>query len=151
MSSSFLGLDELCTVTLNVPNYAGSSGFGDFYVQELIGKCSTLDVQDVKAAVDHLVEEGKGEYGHGKQFVTGGSHAGFLTARLIGQYPDTFTAAVLRNPVIMSQPTSTDKTSQIGTFPSSACGRRWRASRCHPRCQCTRSCIRPRQLPTCAE
>jgi|SRR5712671_3262111 len=27
---------------------------------------------------------------------------------VVGQYPDTFSAAVLRNPVIMSQPTSTD-------------------------------------------
>src|SRR5579863_10326362 len=66
--------------TLNVPNYTGSTGFGDFYVQELIGKCGTLDVQDVKASVYHLVREGKGEYGSGKQFVTGGSHGGFLTA-----------------------------------------------------------------------
>lgn len=66
--------------TLNMPNYTGSTGFGDFYVQELIGKCGTLDVQDVKACVDHLVKEGKGEHGRGKQFVLGGSHGGFLTA-----------------------------------------------------------------------
>ena len=39
-----------------------------------------LDVEDVKATVDLLVKEGKGEYGPGKQFVTGGSHGGFLTA-----------------------------------------------------------------------
>ncbi|KAI9511046.1 alpha/beta-hydrolase [Russula earlei] len=94
--------------TLNVPNYTGSTGFGDIYVQELIGKCGSLDVEDVKATVDHLVREGKGEHGPGKQFVTGGSHGGFLTAHLIGQYPDTFSAAVLRNPVICSQPASTD-------------------------------------------
>jgi hypothetical protein len=66
--------------TLNMPNYTGSTGFGDIYVQELIGKCGTLDVQDVKACVDHLVKEGKGEHGPGKQFVLGGSHGGFLTA-----------------------------------------------------------------------
>lgn len=66
--------------TLNIPNYTGSTGFGEFYVHELIGKCGTLDVEDVKATVDHLVKEGKGECGPGKQFVTGGSHGGFLTA-----------------------------------------------------------------------
>ena len=66
--------------TLNIPNYTGSIGFGEFYVQKLIGKCGTLDVEDVKATVDHLVNGGKGEYGPGKQFVTGGSHGGFLTA-----------------------------------------------------------------------
>jgi hypothetical protein len=88
-------------VTLNVPNYTGSTGFGDFYVQDLIGKCGTLDVEDVKACVDHLVKEGKGEYGPGKQFVTGGSHGGFLTAhrefraapqrRLLFNFSDHFT------------------------------------------------------------
>jgi hypothetical protein len=66
--------------TLNIPNYTGSTGFGEFYVQKLVGKCGTLDVEDVKATVDHLVREGKGEYGPGKQLVTGGSHGGFLTA-----------------------------------------------------------------------
>ncbi|KAI0290150.1 alpha/beta-hydrolase [Russula brevipes] len=97
------------------PNYTGSTGFGNFYVQELVGKCGTLDVEDVKASVDHLVREGK-------QFVTGGSHGGFLTAHLIGQYPETFSAAVLRNPVICSQPASTDIPdwyfSEFGVQPS---------------------------------
>ena len=46
----------------------------------LVGKCGTLDVEDVKASVDYLVKEGKGEHGPGKQLVTGGSHGGFLTA-----------------------------------------------------------------------
>ncbi|KAH9037980.1 alpha/beta-hydrolase [Lactarius deliciosus] len=108
--------------TLNVPNYIGSTGFGDYYVQKLVGRCGTLDVEDVKATVDHLVKEGKGEHGPGKQFVTGGSHGGFLTAHLVGQYPDTFTAAVLRNPVISSQPSSTDIPdwyfSEFGVRPS---------------------------------
>ena len=126
-----------------MPNYTGSTGFGDYYVQALIGKCGTLDVEDVKASVDHLVKEGKGEHGPGKQFVTGGSHGGFLTAHrksrystqakssafsfsytktVIGQYPDMFSAAVLRNPVIISQPSSTDIPdwffSEFGVRPS---------------------------------
>ncbi len=41
---------------------------------------------------------------------------------VIGQYPDTFTAAVLRNPVISSQPASTDIPdwyfSEFGVRPS---------------------------------
>ena len=46
-----------------------------------------MDVQDVKATVDLLVKEGKGEYGPGKQFVTGGSHGGFLSAHRECDYP----------------------------------------------------------------
>ena len=69
-----------------MPNYTGSTGFGDFYVQTLIGQCGTLDVEDVKASVDYLVKEGKGEHGPGKQFVTGGSHGGFLSAHRKSRY-----------------------------------------------------------------
>ncbi|TEB06340.1 hypothetical protein FA13DRAFT_1722963, partial [Coprinellus micaceus] len=43
---------------------------------------------------------GIAEDGPGKLFVQGGSHGGFLTAHLIGQFPDKFTAASMRNPVI---------------------------------------------------
>ncbi|KAF8266323.1 hypothetical protein EI94DRAFT_1701818 [Lactarius quietus] len=52
--------------TLNEPNYTGSTGFRDFYVYALVGRCCTLDVEDVKASVDHLVKEGKviGQHPH---------------------------------------------------------------------------------------
>ncbi|KAG9308650.1 Alpha/Beta hydrolase protein [Chiua virens] len=76
----------------------GSMGFGEKYIQELLGKCGTLDVADCVATVDELIRLGQSE--PGKQVVQGGSHGGFLAAHLIGQHPDVFSAAVLRNPVI---------------------------------------------------
>jgi dipeptidyl aminopeptidase/acylaminoacyl peptidase len=111
----------------------------------LVGKCGMLDVEDVEASVDYLVKEGKGEHGPGKQLVTGGGHGGFLTAhrkfpthsctkkaphfsfsfKVIGQYPDTFSAAVQRNPVIVSQPSNTDIPdwyfSEFGVHPFVEC------------------------------
>ena len=113
--------------TVSLPNYTGSLGFGDGFVQRLVvrGNCGRLDVEDCYASIRHLIESGIAEEGPGKQFVTGGSHGGFLTAHrtslstilsnfffewricnitsffpVIGQYPDFFSAAVMRNPVI---------------------------------------------------
>ncbi|KAF9491956.1 alpha/beta-hydrolase [Pleurotus eryngii] len=86
--------------TLSLPNYTGSLGFGEQYVQALRGNCGSLDVEDCMASVKHLVDLGIAKFGKGQQFVSGGSHGGFLAAHLIGQYPDVFSAAVLRNPVI---------------------------------------------------
>ncbi|KAJ7153100.1 Alpha/Beta hydrolase protein [Mycena crocata] len=75
--------------TVSQPNYSGSAG-------------------DCIATARHLVRLGVSEEGKGKQFVMGGSHGGFLTAHLIGQFPSFFTAAVIRNPVISTDPLSSD-------------------------------------------
>ncbi|KAF9228216.1 alpha/beta-hydrolase [Gyrodon lividus] len=84
--------------TVSLPNYTGSVGFGEKYIQELLGKCGELDVSDCIATVEKLIELGISEFG--RQVVQGGSHGGFLAAHLIGQHPDMFSAAVMRNPVI---------------------------------------------------
>ncbi|KAG2113986.1 Alpha/Beta hydrolase protein [Suillus cothurnatus] len=83
--------------TLSLPNYTGSMGFGEKYIQKLLGHCGTMDVQDVIESVNELIRLGISE--HGRQVVQGGSHGGFLAAHLIGQYPTLFNAAVMRNPV----------------------------------------------------
>jgi len=83
-----------------LPNYTGSLGFGESAVRALLGNCGTLDVEDCIASARHLIKLGISVEGPGKQFVIGGSHGGFLAGHLIGQYPDMFSAAVIRNPVI---------------------------------------------------
>ncbi|KAH7911153.1 Alpha/Beta hydrolase protein [Hygrophoropsis aurantiaca] len=84
--------------TISQPNYTGSMGFGEKYIQKLLGQCGTLDIAECIATVNLLITLGISE--SGKQFIHGGSHGGFIAAHLIGQYPDTFKAAVMRNPVI---------------------------------------------------
>lgn len=72
---SFFPLD-----TVSLPNYTGSLGFGDGFVQRLIGKCGKLDVKDCYESIRHLIRSGIAEEGPGKLFVWGGSHGGFIVA-----------------------------------------------------------------------
>ncbi|KAI9573389.1 hypothetical protein HD554DRAFT_2035219 [Boletus coccyginus] len=57
---------------------AGSTGYGEKYIQKLVGKCGTLDVAGCIATVEELINLGVSE--PGRQTVQGRSHGGFLTA-----------------------------------------------------------------------
>ncbi|KAF9255265.1 alpha/beta-hydrolase [Marasmius fiardii PR-910] len=92
---------------ISLPNYTGSLGFGESHVKNLLGKCGTLDVEDCIESLRYLKKNGVVKEGSSKVFLFGGSHGGFLTGHLLGQYPDVFTAACLRNPVISSGEVST--------------------------------------------
>ena len=62
-----------------MPNYTGSVGFGQKYVENLMGYIGSLDVEDCIASVQHLVRAGITRGGSGQQYVYGGSHGGFLS------------------------------------------------------------------------
>ncbi|XP_048587874.1 acylamino-acid-releasing enzyme isoform X1 [Nematostella vectensis] len=79
-------------------NYKGSVGFGRKSLQSIIGKVGTQDVREVMAAAENVLS--RGAHDPHNLFVMGGSHGGFLSAHLIGQYPDKFRACAARNPVI---------------------------------------------------
>ncbi|KAI3695684.1 hypothetical protein L1987_78683 [Smallanthus sonchifolius] len=83
--------------SLLIVNYRGSLGFGEEALQSLLGKIGSQDVNDVLTSVDHAVDMGLAN--PSKITVLGGSHGGFLTTHLIGQAPDRFAAAAVRNPV----------------------------------------------------
>ena len=89
----------LCSLgyTVIVVNYRGSTGFGSRDLTSLPGKAGDQDVRDCVAALDMLVEEGTVD--PDRVGIQGGSHGGFLTAHLLGQFPDRFRTGVLRNPV----------------------------------------------------
>lgn len=93
-SISFLAA---CGYNVITVNYRGSTGFGEASLQSLPGRIGTADVRDCLSALEHFVSEGA--VLPEQVAVVGGSHGGFLTGHLIGQFPDVFKAAVMRNPV----------------------------------------------------
>lgn len=70
----------MCIDTVCHPNYTGSIGFGQRFVQELVGQCGKLDVGDCISAIRHVISIGLAKEGPGQQFIQGGSHGGFLAA-----------------------------------------------------------------------
>jgi acylaminoacyl-peptidase len=115
-----------CTPTVYVPSYAylcqtgkfgilhvnyrGSSGFGQAALESLAGTVGDQDVKDVVHLTNHVLKEYEGKIDASKVGVCGGSHGGFLAGHLIGQYPDLFKVAAMRNPVtnIATMTTATD-------------------------------------------
>lgn len=78
-------------------NCRGGIGFGNATIASLAGVCGTRDVSDILHIARHFAD--KAEVDGGRMAVMGGSHGGFLAAHALGQAPDLFRAAVLRNPV----------------------------------------------------
>lgn len=78
-------------------NYRGSLGFGEQALQSLPGKAGKQDVADVIAALDSLRESCLVDTS--EVAILGGSHGGFLATHLLGQAPDRFVTAAVRNPV----------------------------------------------------
>ncbi|XP_047230659.1 S9 family peptidase isoform X3 [Girardinichthys multiradiatus] len=97
-NSTTAGLVELGFAVLMV-NYRGSTGFGQDSILSLIGQIGSQDVQDVQRAVIAALQSDK-TLDPKRLAVIGGSHGGFLSCHMIGQYPDFYRACAARNPVI---------------------------------------------------
>jgi dipeptidyl aminopeptidase/acylaminoacyl peptidase len=73
------------------PNYRGSTGYGDTFLEELIGRENDIEVRDITAGVRWLVDQG---YADPKRLgVMGWSNGGYLTNCLIAAEPAMFAAA----------------------------------------------------------
>ncbi len=63
------------------PNYRGSTGYGDKFVTDLIGRENDLDVKDILAGIRHLIDAGTAD--PDRVAVMGWSNGGYLTNCLI--------------------------------------------------------------------
>lgn len=64
-----------------LPNYRGSTGYGDKFVTDLIGKENDIEVKDILAGIQHLVKEGIAD--PDRVGCMGWSNGGYLTNCLI--------------------------------------------------------------------
>lgn len=63
------------------PNYRGSTGYGDKFLTDLIGRENDIEVKDILAGVDHLIKRGIAD--PERLGVTGWSNGGYLSNCLI--------------------------------------------------------------------
>jgi acylaminoacyl-peptidase len=111
VASYLPGAAYLCAngYALLFPNYRGSTGFGQASIDSLLGRVGKLDVADVMATMRHFTSTVRC-IDERRIGICGGSHGGFITGHVTGQYPTAFKAAAMRNPVtnIASMVTGTD-------------------------------------------
>ncbi len=72
------------------PNYRGSTGYGDRFLTELVGRENDIEVEDILKGVDAMAEQGIAD--PERLAVTGWSNGGYLTNCLITR-TDRFKAA----------------------------------------------------------
>ena len=72
------------------PNYRGSTGYGDQFMTQLVGRENDIEVKDILAGVDSLIDRGIAD--PERLGVMGWSNGGFLTNALIAE-TDRFKAA----------------------------------------------------------
>jgi dipeptidyl aminopeptidase/acylaminoacyl peptidase len=65
------------------PNYRGSTGYGDRFLTQLIGRENDIEVEDILKGVDAMVDQGYAD--QDRLAVTGWSNGGYLTNCLIAR------------------------------------------------------------------
>lgn len=73
------------------PNYHGSTGYGDDFLEKLIGRENEIEVTDIKTGLEMLIADGIAD--PDRVGVMGWSNGGYLTNCMITAEPDLFAAA----------------------------------------------------------
>ncbi|EFC37532.1 predicted protein [Naegleria gruberi] len=90
----------LCGYAVLLLNYRGSVGFSQSFAGCLPGNIGDMDVKDCYNSYRYILDENVIPVDENSVSVYGGSHGGFLSGHLVGQYPSQFKAGILLNPVI---------------------------------------------------
>jgi len=78
-----------------LPNYRGSTGFGQASLTSLLTRIGHVDVEDLMLCSKHVINNFP--YVDGQRLgICGGSHGGFLTAHCTSQYPEFFKAGKMK-------------------------------------------------------
>ncbi len=87
---------------LLILNYRGSTGYGEDFLNSLLGNIGDRDVYDCGELIKLALSTQTDLIDPAKVITYGASHGGFLTGWLIGHpsYKDLFKAAILWNPVL---------------------------------------------------
>lgn len=87
---------------LLIVNFRGSIGYGEDFMNSLIGTIGENDVEDCGNLTKKALEQFADVVDPARLGVFGGSHGGFLTGHMIGhpEYKDMWKAASLWNPVL---------------------------------------------------
>ena len=73
------------------PNYHGSTGYGDEFLEKLIGRENEIEVKDIRNGVEWMIAQGYAD--QERIGVMGWSNGGYLTNCMIAAEPDMFAAA----------------------------------------------------------
>ena len=73
-------------------NYRGSTTFGRDFEQSIWGRLGEVEVEDIEAGVNWLVEQGIAD--RDATLITGGSYGGYLTLMSLGTRPDLFAGGI---------------------------------------------------------
>jgi len=88
----YKGYNILC------PNFTGSTGFGQKFLEDLPTRIGQIDSDEVSAAIKYCVVNGLAD--SSKIVVAGGSYGGYLPCVMMAKYPELFKCAIIRNPVV---------------------------------------------------
>ncbi|KAL4442619.1 hypothetical protein ABPG74_007021 [Tetrahymena malaccensis] len=84
--------------TILLPNYTGSAGYGQNYINKLLKNIGEIDAKEILNMMDQVIEK---KLCDPKKIITmGGSYGGYMTGILSTRHHERFICAVMRNPVV---------------------------------------------------